>query len=622
MNILYYSVHQILEDDEVRLFKELGHSVFCLGLNGKNGALQNFRPRILFSEYEKTLYDDFDRLGGRFVFGDLEKTNLPKDFCDNIDIFIVMHDPHFIKKFWNVMAPKPIVWRTIGQGVDSLEGFIKPFRDCGLSIVRYSPIENEIPENAGADAVIRFFKNPDVYDGWTGESASIITFSNLFSQRYANDYSDYIEIVKGIASELGGMGNDGLPNVIGMVDFDEQLSLLRTRRAYLYASGLYIPYTLNFMEAWMTGIPVVVHAPLDRATPFFEIDRLVEHGVNGFVCRSIDRARTVLQSLIDDDDLAFRIGHAGRQKAIELFGRSNIAPMWQSFLNQAKRRSTQPIGDRQVHPEENAMKNMSDHVFEALSLLRPFDIDFPKIRIGNARDGGYVLADLGSTPDILSFGVGPDITFEYEMAIRGRQAYLHDHTVEAMPQTHPRLHFTKRGVCGRGSESEELTTIEGHLSALAISVDTNLLLKIDVEGHEWDVFSTIEVETLERFEQIAIEIHWLENLAVPEFQRKVVQALSKINRIFTLFHVHANNCAELHLVEGFVVASVLELSYVRTSLVRRKTSRTLYPSPLDLANHPSFHDHPLLFYPFLPCSVPDEEIKGVVRRIELEKRSG
>ena len=76
--------------------------------------------------------------------------------------------------------------------------------------------------------------------------------------------------------------------------------------------------------------------------------------------------------------------------------------------------------------------------------------------------------------------------------------------------------------------------------------------------------------------------------------------LEKLNERFTLFHVHANNIAPLAAVGGFVVAPVLELSYVRSNLVERRPSLTWYPTAPDFANDPGIPDTRLWFFPFVP----------------------
>jgi len=58
---------------------------------------------------------------------------------------------------------------------------------------------------------------------------------------------------------------------------------------------------------------------------------------------------------------------------------------------------------------------------------------------------------------------------------------------------------------------------------------------------------------------------------------------------------------------------------VRTSLVRRRPSGTVFPTSLNKSNHAPSHDHALLFYPFLPMAVSDEPVHDVVRRLHLEQ---
>ena len=494
MNILYYSVHQILEDDECRLFQQLGHNVICLGANGKNGSVQAFRPAIEFSPAEVALYDKFAELGGKFVYGaDITSTIIPSDFMDFIDVTVVIHDPHFITRFWDTICAKPVVWRTIGQGIDLIDAMLLPHRAAGLKIVRYSPMEQNFAGNIGQDALIRFGKSSQVYSGWVGDTAQVLTFANFFSHRYPLDFADYCEIVSGLPAALGGGGNDGVANAIGTVSWDKQVELLQRSRAYLYASGGHIPYTLNFMEAWITGIPVVVYSPKERQGVFFEIDRMIENGVDGYICRSIEEARYWLGKLLEDESLAARIGRAGRLSALKFFGEEAAAQAWQAFfaslsVDDTPRRPIQKL-------EVAAVQSETKRVFDALALLRPFDIDLEKMYIGNERDGGYVLADSpAADTDVISFGVGPDVTFEVEMAERGHRVFLHDHTVEGVPQPHDRFVFRKVGVCGQRQEGGELTSLD-HCLEMAGPLSDRLILKMDIEGWEWDVFSSISPAT-------------------------------------------------------------------------------------------------------------------------------
>lgn len=336
MNILYYSVHQVLEDDEVRCFQRLGHNVVCLGTSGIYGAAQNFRAPIQFSSTEIGLYKAFEAMGGRYKFGDkIEDINIPHEFMRLIDVTIVMYVTEFISHFWKVLHAKPVVWRTIAQGIDIFDDVLRPFRKAGLRIVRKSPMER--PANTiGQDAIIRFGKSPEFYNGWAGDKSQIVTFTHTYKQRYEHDLADYQMIVKDLPALLGGAGNETVPNSIGAVSAEEQCQLLRSSQVYLYASAINVPYTLNFIEAWMTGIPVVVHSPLDRQGPYFEIDRLMTDNVNGFICRTVEETRARLAHLLRDEKERVRIGQAGRHSAISIFGEARNQSEWASFLAKVK----------------------------------------------------------------------------------------------------------------------------------------------------------------------------------------------------------------------------------------------------------------------------------------------
>lgn len=260
------------------------------------------------------------------------------------------------------------------------------------------------------------------------------------------------------------------------------------------------------------------------------------------------------------------------------------------------------------------MNPVSARIFRCLQHLKCFDVDIPKVRIGQRGDGGYIMADHRLHADCVAFGVGGDVSFERDIAERGGRVFLHDHTVPGLPDHHERFTFNKLGICGAISEIPSLAPLSHHLAQL--DGQSGLTLKIDVEGYEWEVFASQRQDTLERFDQIVVEVHWLERLIDPTFEAKVTASLANLNRQFTLFHVHANNCADLHLVEGFTVASVLELSYVRSSLVRRGPSTQVYPTGLDYRNHPERPDLPLFFFPFLPTQVQDHHFNVVVDRID------
>src|ERR1700761_268932 len=132
-------------------------------------------------------------------------------------------------------------------------------------------------------------------------------------------------------------------------------------------------------------------------------------------------------------------------------------------------------------------------VFEALSLLTPYDLPGErKIRVGGPGDGGYVLVDrLRPAQPVMSFGVGSSVAFDLDLAERGHRVLLFDHTVSALPGEHPGFTWYPEGVAGAADPAQRLFTLADHMAKLShLAGDQGVeapILKLDVEGAEWDV---------------------------------------------------------------------------------------------------------------------------------------
>lgn len=269
-------------------------------------------------------------------------------------------------------------------------------------------------------------------------------------------------------------------------------------------------------------------------------------------------------------------------------------------------------------------------VVEALALLTPYDIDKPKVRLGPLADGGYIFVD-DISPDqaIISYGISTEYSLDAEMAAKGHDVYMFDHTIAGITATSERMHFFREGVAGVTDPAASLYTIEDHLSRHEIAGD-RLILKMDVEGAEFAALNAVPEPVLERFEQIALEVHGLHRMEDVTYRETFCTVFQKLSRLFTLFHVHANNHNGpngLHIVSGLPVSSLLELSYVRTSTVKPCPSRTLYPTSLDYPNVRK-KEKLLWFFPFIPtCVTPEgfalseESVREATRRGGM-KRAG
>ncbi|WP_139559750.1 FkbM family methyltransferase [Methylotetracoccus oryzae] len=264
-------------------------------------------------------------------------------------------------------------------------------------------------------------------------------------------------------------------------------------------------------------------------------------------------------------------------------------------------------------------------ITEVLALLTPWDIIGPaKVRVGRAQgDGGYILLDtLLKDQKVYSFGVGKQITFDLELAERGHDIYLFDHTVSALPTEHPRFHFFREGVSSVSQPDKALFSLEQHIDRLGHR-DLDLILKMDVEGAEWGVLATAGSGLIRKFSQITMELHGLDRLGNEKTRARACRVLRKLNRTHTLFHVHGNNAVPLKNIDGITVAPLLEVSYVRSDLVERVRSRTFYPTVVDAPNVSRKPDHVLWFYPFYPYLEPESvagEVMQAARRLDVQAK--
>lgn len=205
-------------------------------------------------------------------------------------------------------------------------------------------------------------------------------------------------------------------------------------------------------------------------------------------------------------------------------------------------------------------------VAEVTALLRASRIEgIPFMRFGSDADGGYVMLDTLRPPGVragYSIGIGNEISWDLAVARRGIELVLYDHTVAGPPQPVPGARFVRQGICGTAAVPGRRTLAQmiadnGHEGR------SDLVLKMDAEGAEWEVLAEARSDTLGQFAQIAIEFHRMAKvLHVPGYA-EVVAAFSKLAVTHVPIHVHGNNTKLPVWIGDLVLPDVLEVSWVR-----------------------------------------------------------
>jgi hypothetical protein len=331
--------HSIEEHDQLKLLHGLGHEVFSIGGYINPGAPHDDkRPALAHVPHYPDLQAAVDAIGSPDNLGAAQEL-IPDAILDWADTIIYHHYLDRLYGQWPRIrdwlrgdANRRVIWRSVGQSVEGNERTAVPFRREGLERVAYSPKEQNIPGYSGHDALIRFYKDPEEWKGWTGTDPVVINFTQHLRQRdpYTN-WGFWEQATAGLNRQALGPGSDVIGGPGSLTD-EAMKERLRTARVYLYTGTQPASYTLGLIEAMMTGIPVVSIGP--KWMNVFPYGPLLfeGHEIAGRWMESPEQARIDLQWLLNEPSAASLLGARSRETAIELFGKDTIAAQWAEYL--------------------------------------------------------------------------------------------------------------------------------------------------------------------------------------------------------------------------------------------------------------------------------------------------
>lgn len=217
--------------------------------------------------------------------------------------------------------------------------------------------------------------------------------------------------------------------------------------------------------------------------------------------------------------------------------------------------------------------------------------DFPDLnlhRLGSINDGGYVVHLPDQPVDLVTMGVGNNVEFERDYFYKNNKPkvylfdpYVHDDEIRA------------------GFPYSMFRHISAQQVPLSMFQGRDAILKMDIEGDEWQFFAEIPVERLTYFSQIICEFHFL-TMSVKEglspyftdlyqsfcnqqnryvfWKRSLI--LHKLFDYFIPYHIHANNSLPLETLDGISFPPLIEISMIRRDLGKvRKKSKAIFPIP-------------------------------------------
>ena len=215
------------------------------------------------------------------------------------------------------------------------------------------------------------------------------------------------------------------------------------------------------------------------------------------------------------------------------------------------------------------------------------DANCKKIRVGKKNDGGYVMIKPYSRNKIAySLGICDDVSWDKQMAEEGYVIFQYDHTIDGLPEKNESFYWKKIGITGleENDELKKLTTLLKNNHHENIS---GMVLKMDIEGAEWDVLNSCPESVLLQFDQIVLELH---NLNENENREKKLSAIAKLTKNHVVVHVHGNNFRQTCFCGEYVTPDVVEMTLVNKDLYVVEKNVKSYPEEIDQSNRPGAPD--------------------------------
>ena len=233
-----------------------------------------------------------------------------------------------------------------------------------------------------------------------------------------------------------------------------------------------------------------------------------------------------------------------------------------------------------VHPARLTDKN---ELQSLLNKLKPISCGKELIRLGPEGDGGYLVPDdLAGIKACFSPGVGRISGFEWDCANMGMNVFLADKSVEKQPESHELFQYTKKYI-GVTTNDDFMTLDDWVASSIPESQD-ELLLQIDIEGSEYEVFLGASDQLLKRFRIIVAEFHQLDQLWNKPFFNLTSRVFYKLLQTHSCVHNHPNNCCDSVKNGSIEIPLVTELTFLRNDRVNNSSFINTFPHPLDCDN--------------------------------------
>ena len=212
---------------------------------------------------------------------------------------------------------------------------------------------------------------------------------------------------------------------------------------------------------------------------------------------------------------------------------------------------------------ENCLLNRNESQLCIYNFISPKKVLGKKrILLGKRRDGSYVLLDDFEKVKIAySFGISKNVDFDLDLANRGIDIFMYDHTINHLPLNNSRFHWKKIGLSGTENKNENMKTLEELLEINGHLPEENMILKMDIENSEWLALSDLSDSILKKFKYIVMEFHFPGNMTNKR-QKLIYEVLKKLHKYHQPFYFRCNFRQNVISFGNNRICALLEVSYV------------------------------------------------------------
>lgn len=242
-----------------------------------------------------------------------------------IDVILVSHVWKFVPRYSSI--PAPMIFNVIA---DCSEGIFPPEiedRCFAVAFLAREVAARWTMKDPTKKRVIEMGIDPEPFLPHVGDVPRTLTVGHRIGQRWDKGHCPYVTVSHLMPDRLVlvGPGNEGLPGAVGGITHAALMEMYARNRVYFNPGPI---IGISVAEAMTAGMPVVAFRPIN-------LQDLIVDGVNGFIVDTVDGAVLKIRRLLENPEMARRMGAESRRTALRRFDSIHFVRQWNSLLEEA-----------------------------------------------------------------------------------------------------------------------------------------------------------------------------------------------------------------------------------------------------------------------------------------------